>query len=173
MSSLRVTVTALSLALATSACAITSVETSGPTEPVTEVETLDPSAPPSRAEARIAGRLVDRGPGRIAVDVVRVLFGQEAVDAAHEDGELPPEEDSLPNDVYIDDLGVQEQHDVAEDATTELIDCATGGCQLATFDTATFLSGELDPPYGGEHPVLELDLDAVGVVVAIREVYLP
>ncbi len=114
MRSVPTTIAALVLALATAGCAITRVETSGPTDPVTEVEVPDASTPPTSgpAEAQIAGRLVERAPGVISVDVVRVLSGQEAVDAAHEDGELPAEESSLPNDVYIDDLGIREQHDV-------------------------------------------------------------
>lgn len=163
---LRAAILAIALAVSVGACGAQEVE------PASAPSTPTPAAPAPGAPATVVtGRMVARDAGTLMVDEVAVLDGQAAVDAAHEDGELPESETSLPNDVYVRDLRRQSMFDVAAHATTRLYDC-TAGCELVEVDTDAFLSGAT-LPFGGENAVVQLMLDDADIVVAISEVYLP
>ena len=128
-------------------------------------------APPAPGDPAATGWLRSRNAdGRLELDDALVLSGGEAIEAAREDGQLPPD-GTLPNDVYIDD----DEDDVsvlqaADDLTVELYDC-TAGCELRVVDGDAFLRGVVHA-FGGAQPMVSLELNG-GIVTAIREIYLP
>lgn len=109
--------------------------------------------------------------GAIEVDLVEVLSGEEAVEAAHEDGVLEPSEHSLPNDVYVRNVETKwVEVDRAADASLALYDCTTT-CQLVPVDWAAFLGGTTSA-YNGDLAVYELTV-ADGGISELAEIYLP
>ena len=108
--------------------------------------------------------------GSVDIDAAVMLSGDEAVAAAREDGQLPPE-GMLPNDFYIDDDEASTTTlPVSDQLVVELYDCSAG-CELRTVDAQAFLRHEVQP-FGGDHAFVSLDVRD-GVVVALREVYVP
>lgn len=109
--------------------------------------------------------------GGIEVDLVEVLSGEDAVEAAHEDGVLEPSEHSLPNDVYIRNVETKwVEVDRAADASLALYDC-TSTCQRIAVDWDAFLDGTT-PAYNGDLAVYELTV-ADGEISELAEIYLP
>lgn len=141
----------------------------GDDEPTSSAPTTTTTAP-ATTDGTHAGRLVAVTASTITFDPAVLLSGDEAVEAAREDGALPPDGE-LPNDFYLDDDEAEESTlPLAPGATVELYDC-TAGCELGTVDTADFVSGAV-APYGGEHALVELDVVG-GEIVTVRELYLP
>lgn len=136
-----------------------------------------PDAPPAGEDEAPAGSGDRSGwlrgrnaEGFVDVDAAVMLSGDEAVAAAREDGQLPPE-GMLPNDFYIDDDEASiTTLPVSDRLTVELYDC-TAGCELRTVDAQAFLRHEVQP-FGGEHAFVSLEVRD-GVVVALREIYVP
>jgi hypothetical protein len=100
---------------------------------------------------------------------VRVLSGAEAVAAAREDG-VQVEGDSLPDDVYVQDLKQTVKVPVAGDGGFQIYDCSAG-CELVGTTLDALASGKATP-YGGANAVIDVWVDA-GAVVSFVEVYLP
>lgn len=125
-------------------------------------------APP--AEGGSTGWLRDRSAASIELDEAEMLSGEEAIDAARDDGQLPPDGE-LPNDFYIDDdSAAVTVLPVSQDVTVSLYVC-TAGCELRDVDAQAFLRGEIDA-YGGDEPLVNVEVRD-GAVVSIEEVYMP
>ena len=124
--------------------------------------------PPAAGES--TGWLRDRSATSIELDEAEMLSGDEAVDAARDDGELPTDGE-LPNDFYIDDDSAEVTIlPVSADVTVSLYDC-TAGCELRAVDAQAFLRGEIDA-YGGDEPLVDVTIRD-GEVVSIAELYVP
>jgi hypothetical protein len=109
--------------------------------------------------------------GEVAVlEPVEVLSGEEAVAAAREDG-FAADDEGLPNDVYVRDLGdLFYGVRLADGATIELLDCSEG-CVPVAVDRAEFISGAVTP-YGGPRPLVQVVVEA-GEITSLSEQYLP
>jgi hypothetical protein len=105
----------------------------------------------------------------VGLQLVRVLTGEEAVQAAREDGHQV-EEGGLPNDVYVRELDRAATMRIAPGATARVLDC-TQGCEEVdtTFDA---LATGRTRPYGGESALVRVTVED-GKVVALVEQYLP
>jgi hypothetical protein len=133
-----------------------------------------PTATPRPTRAPIAdgtydARLVRIDRAAVTLDLVRILSGQEAIDAAKADGH-PLEDGALPNDVYVVDLGTRVTVPVAGDGGFQIYDCEAG-CQLIGTTLDALASGTA-VPYGGAHAHVTVRVDH-GQVVSLVEVYLP
>lgn len=117
------------------------------------------------------GWLRDRQPnGTIVLDPAVLLSGEEAVEAARVDGQLPPD-GTLPNDFYVDDdEATTIRFGVADDVKVALYDC-TSHCELQPVSAAAFLDGRVQP-HGGPNALVSL-LVRDGDVVRVAELYLP
>lgn len=115
------------------------------------------SAPPLPGDAPLAegthqGRIVALSAVTITVDVIEILYGQQAVDAAREDGAVPPDQDDLPNDVCVRDLDARTDAVAAGDSTAvRIYDCSTG-CELRDTTIAALLAGTAVPVGGVQAP---------------------
>lgn len=108
--------------------------------------------------------------GTVEFDAAELLSGDEARDAAREDGEIGEDED-LPNDFYVRDPSAEVVTlAVAADATVELVDC-DAGCEPAAVDRDDFLSGESEA-FNGPAALYEIEV-VDGEIVSITEIYLP
>ncbi|MBW3663159.1 MAG: hypothetical protein KY469_08680 [Actinobacteria bacterium] len=131
--------------------------------------TGDAAAPIADGDHHGYVRVIDDG--GIEVDLVEVLTGEEAADAAHEDGVLEPSEPSMPNDVYIRNAETKwVEVDRAADASLALYDCTTT-CQPIAADWGAFLGGTASA-YNGDLAVYELTV-ADGEISELAEIYLP
>jgi hypothetical protein len=108
--------------------------------------------------------------GFLDLDAAVMLSGQEAVEAARADGQLPPD-GQLPNDFYIDDDEASITIlPVSDRLVVELYDC-TAGCELRAVDAQAFLRHQVQP-YGGPEALVSVEVRG-GAVVAVREIYVP
>ncbi|MGH3443042.1 MAG: hypothetical protein ACRDUY_13560 [Nitriliruptorales bacterium] len=121
----------------------------------------------------------------MTVDLVDLLSGQEAVDAAKEDGFLGPDETDLPNDVDVRDRdgarydvavsgsyrdGARYEVAVSGSARVAVDDCPRG-CEHVDGDVDAFLTGRAKA-LNGEHAIYDVTI-AGGSVVGIAEICLP
>ena len=132
----------------------------------------EPSAKPAIVtDGDHAGRLVSITSKDVTVNLVRVLTGDEAIAAAKADGGGALDDDgTLPNDIYLQDLGRVVTIPVAGDGGFRIYDCS-GGCEIVGTTLGALASGEVIP-YGGPNAVINLIVDR-GVVVSFEEQYLP
>jgi hypothetical protein len=126
-------------------------------------------APSDLPDGTYEGRLVRIDRQAVTVDLVQVLSGEAARQAAAEAGELPPD-GTLPNDVYVKDLGKRVTVPVAGDGGFQIYDCS-GGCELVGTTLDALVSGAAKP-YGGANTHVTLRVDT-GEVVSFVEIYLP
>lgn len=117
--------------------------------------------------------------GALILDPASFLSGEEALEAAHEDGAIPADEE-LPNDFYIRNLEVESLiFPVAEGATFTLIGFDSGGgladvkVDRATFE-ALLLGGDTTEYYGFIPTELPMTVEIEdGEVTGGRQQYLP
>ncbi len=123
-----------------------------------------------RASGMVFGRLLEAEGGRIVVDTVEFLTGDEAERAAREDGQHRGP-DGLPNDVYVRDR-VRDELVLAmtPELRVDLVDC-DAGCQPVEVDAAAWYAGEATP-FNGPGALYALTVH-VGRLVHIAEQYLP
>ncbi len=105
----------------------------------------------------------------VDVERVELLSGQEAIDAARQDGVIGPDED-VPNDVYLRDGDGTVYSAGLEDAVVEVFHCPTT-CERVDVPLADYLSGAR-PAMNGEFAIFEMTVTN-GRVEALREIYLP
>ena len=165
----------------TTASSDVSTETTATTsEPTTTTEAL------SSAESRLPNGNIramgfidaaweEGGTRYISIDYAEMLSGQEAIDAAHDAGAIPPEQDWVDNDYFIRNVNPM----LREFAVSDSVVIST-----ATFGSVMDLSIGWDvfesfwtefPPEGGQHMNempwwIERDGNTV---VSIEEQYLP
>jgi hypothetical protein len=127
-------------------------------------------APSPLADGRHQGRLVAIDTRTVTVDLVQVLPGDAAIAAAKAAGVPLDDDGTLPNDVFVQDLGRRVVVPVAGDGGFQIYDCS-GGCELVG-TTLAALSGGKATPYGGANAPFDLRVDH-GQVVSLVEIYLP
>jgi hypothetical protein len=132
-----------------------------------------PAAKPTTSAAlrdgAYEGRLVRIDRQHVTVDLVQILSGEAARKAAKEAGDLD-EDGTLPNDVYVKDLGKRVTVAVAGDGGFQVYDCSAG-CELVGTTLQALVDGSTKP-YGGANAHFTLRVDH-GEVVSLVEVYLP
>jgi hypothetical protein len=150
--------------------------TAGPTtstEPLSSAETRLPNGN-IKAMGYIDAVWEDGGTHYISIDYAEMLTGQEAIDAAVEEGFIAPGED-LPNDYFIINVNPQKREfKVAGDASITTATFGGGMEESVSWDVFTSFWTEFAPE-GGEHLSempwwIERDGDTV---VGIAEQYLP
>jgi hypothetical protein len=139
-------------------------------KPVTKPATKPSAAPSPLADGRHQGRLVAIDARTVTVDLIEVLSGDAAVAAAKAAGVPLDDDGTLPNDVFVKDLGRRVTVPVAGDGGFQIYDCSSG-CQLVG-TTLAALSGGTATPYGGATAPFTLRVDH-GMVVSLVEIYLP
>lgn len=132
-------------------------------------DTADPGAS-LVPDQEVTARVIDRDGDVLTLDLVELLSGEEALEAARADG-VEGIEDGLPNDYYLRE-GEAEAIAVrlADDVRIELIDC-NGGCEPVPVTRQAFLAGDV-PTYGGPNPIVEVSISG-GEIVRLEEQYLP
>lgn len=106
----------------------------------------------------------------VTVDLVEVLSGDAARDAAVAAGVIADGED-LPNDVYVDDADARTWSvPLASDVTISLVDCGAG-CELVSVSSDDWRAGEVSP-WNGEHALFDLTV-VDGHVRTLAEIYTP
>jgi hypothetical protein len=139
------------------------------TKPATKPAAKPVGTPAAVADGTYEGRLVRIDRQTVTVDLVQVLSGEAARKAAAEAGELPAD-GTLPNDVYVKDLGKRVTVAVAGDGGFQVYDCSAG-CQLVGTTLGKLADGTT-VPYGGPNAHVTLKVDH-GEVVSFVEIYLP
>jgi hypothetical protein len=128
---------------------------------------------------------IDVADGTVTVDPAEWFNGEEAVQAAHEDGAIPPEQEFVDDDFYIRNLDPQTRVlSLADTPVVVLQACYQQGPCLTTsaVDGDTWADLIADPEagydlvgwwwYGGGHLPYWFTLDD-GVIVQVQEQYLP
>jgi hypothetical protein len=131
-----------------------------------------PVASPTKAalaDGTYEGRLVAIDRNTVTLDLIRILSGDEALKAAAAAGALDPD-GTLPNDVFVQELGKRVTLTIAGDGGFQVYDCSAG-CALVgtTLDALVTGSGS---PYGGAAAPFTFQVDG-GSVISLVEVYLP
>lgn len=173
----------------TTTTAPTSTTTTQPTTTTTQPTTTTTTQPTTTTTISIDevvfGELVafvgEEGTVVVTVALQEMLSGEEALEAAREDGVIGQDED-LPNDYYIRDLEEEREIPVASEVRVVLQACYTDGpCvteETVDLDTwSVMLGGEEDPGldwqwYGAGLLPYWWHLDD-GTAVLIEEQYLP
>jgi hypothetical protein len=137
-------------------------------QPATE-PTAEPASPAPLRDGAYEGRLVRIDRQHVTVDLVQILSGEAARKAAEEAGELG-EDGTLPNDVYVKDLGKRVTVAVAGDGGFQVYDCSAG-CELVGTTLEALVDGSTRP-YGGANAHVTFRVDH-GEVISLVEVYLP
>jgi len=117
---------------------------------------------------------VSSTPATLEIDAADFLTGEEASDAAEEDGAIA-EGEGVPNDYYIrNDDETTDTLDVAAEVRVTRFECVEGCVEDVDADFATFASGfdVATDDYRGAESQYWLTLED-GEVVAIDELYLP
>jgi hypothetical protein len=160
----------LFLVAAVFAAACSSTPTTTPTtDPTPTAPTTDADSDHGLPDGDHQGRLVTIDAVTVTFDLVRVLSGDEAVAEARADG-VEVEGDSLPNDVYVDDLETRVTVPVAGDGGFQIIDCTDACVPVGT--TLDALVDGSATPFGGPNAPFDFTLDG-GTVVSLVEIYLP
>jgi hypothetical protein len=142
----------------------------------TPTTAVHPDAPAAEvADGTHHARLTAIDDPYLAVELLEVLSGAEAVAAARADG-IPGVEDRLPNDVYVRPLDPDRQRqvryliEIAPDATVERYDC-TQGCRTVAVPLVDFLDGTTRP-HDGDQPLVTIELTG-GRITHLGEQYVP
>jgi hypothetical protein len=138
-------------------------------KPAAKPATKPAAAPSPLPDGRHQGRLVAIDARTVTVDLIQVLSGDAAIAAAKAAG-VALDDGTLPNDVFVKDLGRRVVVPVAGDGGFQIYDCS-GGCKLVG-TTLAALSGGKATPYGGANAPFDLRVDH-GEVVSLVEIYLP
>jgi hypothetical protein len=128
-----------------------------------------PATPAPLRDGAYEGRLVRIDRQHVTVDLVQILSGEAARKAAEEAGDLD-EDGTLPNDVYVKDLGQRVTVAVAGDGGFQVYDCSAG-CELVGTTLEALVDGSTRP-YGGANAHFSFRVDH-GEVISLVEVYLP
>jgi hypothetical protein len=139
-------------------------------KPAAKPATKPAVAPSPLPDGRHQGRLVAIDARTVTVDLIQVLSGDAAIAAAKAAGVPLDDDGTLPNDVFVKDLGRRVVVPVAGDGGFQIYDCS-GGCKLVG-TTLAALSGGKATPYGGANAPFDLRVDH-GEVVSLVEIYLP
>ncbi len=139
--------------------------------PLPALSSFDDGAGVALTDGTHLARIVRFDPPVNVVDIelVEMLDGQAAIDAARDAGEIGAGED-LPNDFYIRDLDAAMVSIDVAGASVEVIDCSQL-CERAEVGLADFLSGRR-PAMNREFAIFEIEV-AGGRVTHIAEIYLP
>jgi hypothetical protein len=128
-----------------------------------------PATPAPLGDGTYEGRLVRIDRQHVTVDLVQILSGEAARKAAEEAGELG-EDGTLPNDVYVQDLGKRVTVAVAGDGGFQVYDCSAD-CELVGTTLEALVDGSTRP-YGGANAHVTFRVDHAEVI-SLVEVYLP
>jgi hypothetical protein len=121
-------------------------------------------------DQQVTARIVDRDGDVLTLDLVELLSGEEAIEAARADG-VEGIEDGLPNDYYLREGEAQAVTvRLADSVEIELVDC-TDGCGLVPVTRADFVAGDV-PAYGGPNPIVHVTITG-GEILRLEEQYLP
>lgn len=172
-----VRIAALVVALIVLVVGILVVVNRGEEEDPVERVILDDRAPEERARSHLdtlpdgehQGRLITIDATTVTFRLVRVLRGQEAVEAAQADGRQL-EANPLPEDTYVQDLAETRTLALAEDVAIQIQQCANG-CQEVPATLDALVAGEA-APQGGPTNVFVFTVGD-GTVVSMNEVVVP
>jgi hypothetical protein len=120
------------------------------------------------ADGGYEGRLVKMDTSSATFDLIQVLSGKAAIDAARAAGDLDAD-GTLTNDVYVRDLGQRVTVPIDGEGGFQVYDCS-GGCALVG-TTLEQLANGTATPYGGKDAPIAFKLDA-GALVSFVEIYL-
>jgi hypothetical protein len=128
-----------------------------------------PAAPAPLGDGAYEGRLVRIDRQHVTMDLVQVLSGEAARKAAKDAGALDAD-GTLPNDVFVKDLGKRVTVAVAGDGGFQVYDCSAG-CELVGTTLDALVAGTTRP-YGGANAHFTFRVGD-GEVVSLVEIYLP
>lgn len=139
--------------------------------PLPAPSAVDANGDMSLSDGTHLARIVRYDPPVSVVDIelVEMLVGQAAIDAARDAGVIGAGED-LPNDFFIRDIDAPAVSIDVAGASVEVFDCSQG-CVLVDVTRDDFLSGRR-PAMNHEFAIFEIDV-AQGRVTHIAEIYLP
>jgi hypothetical protein len=128
-----------------------------------------PAAAAPLGDGTYEGRLVRIDRQHVTMDLVQVLSGEAARKAARDAGALDAD-GTLPNDVFVKDLGTRVTVAIAGDGGFQVYDCSAG-CELVGTTLDALVAGTTRP-YGGANAHFGFRVGD-GEVVSLVEVYLP
>jgi hypothetical protein len=128
-----------------------------------------PAAAAPLGDGTYEGRLVRIDRQHVTMDLVQVLSGEAARKAAKDAGALDAD-GTLPNDVFVKDLGTRVTVAIAGDGGFQVYDCSAG-CELVGTTLDALVAGTTRP-YGGANAHFAFRVGD-GEVVSLVEVYLP
>jgi hypothetical protein len=128
-----------------------------------------PAAAAPLGDGTYEGRLVRIDRQHVTMDLVQVLSGEAARKAARDAGALDAD-GTLPNDVFVKDLGTRVTVAIAGDGGFQVYDCSAG-CELVGTTLDALVDGTTSP-YGGPNAHVAFRVGS-GEVVSLVEIYLP